>query len=63
MLSNLYKNIFSAFKSNRHLIIYMDFLIKITSKGDLNLIFTFLQDLIKEKFEYNEIDQNQILLY
>ena len=41
----------------------MDFLIKITSKGDLNLIFTFLQDLIKEKFEYNEIDQNQILLY
>ena len=62
-LNDLYKSIFSSFKSNHNLVINLDFLIKITSKGDLNLILTFLQDLIKEKLDYNEIDKNGLLLY
>ena len=62
LMLDLYKNIFSAFKLNPLISINLNFLIKISSKGDLNLIEKFLQDLTKEKEIMKELKNNNVIL-
>ena len=62
LMFDLYKNIFKAFKLNPLISINLNFLIKIGSKGDLNLIEKFLQDLTKEKDAITEIKNSSLIL-
>ena len=59
---DLYNNIFTSFKEHPSIIINLDFLIKIGTKGDLKLIMKFLHDLNDEKNKIEEIIKNNSLL-
>ena len=62
LMMDFYNNVFQIFKANPSIIINLEFLVKIASKGDLNLIEKFLNDLIKEKGNINEINKNSLLM-
>ena len=62
LLLELYNITYKSFKETESSQLYLNFLVKIASKGNISLIITFLQDLSKEKNKYNEIYDNQMLL-
>ena len=62
LMIDLYNNLFQAFRANPAITINLDFLVKIGSKGDLNLVEKFLKDLIKEKNNIKEIYQSSLIL-
>ena len=62
LLFKLYNDIFTSFKANPSIIINLDFLIKIGTKGNLELIKQFLKDLNEEKNNNEDILKNDSLL-
>ena len=62
LLFKLYNDIFTSFKANPSIIINLDFLIKIGTKGNLELIKQFLKDLNEEKNNIQDILKNDSLL-
>ena len=59
---DLYDSVFLAFKLHPTMTINLDFLIKLGTKGDLDLVKKFLQDLNKEKNNIIEIKKNSSIL-
>ena len=62
LILELYDNLFKSFKSNPTIPINLEFLVKIASKGDLNLIEKFMKDLIKEKNNIEEINKSNLIM-
>jgi hypothetical protein len=58
---DLYTNIFTAFVTHPSIIINLDFLIKIGTRGDFKIVLKFLNDLNDQKNKIQEIIKNNSL--